>query len=153
MAFEIPLEADRIDDLNLFSTFIRAPVIGTLFWLLGGHDKSKDDESAKPRLDDIVEALIDDNSDTDTDSSTMKRSLSKAQRCTLKKAAPSLTGSEISESEVRESLDAMCLRQENSYKHIPGMEKKSLSWSDELVIYPEVVRSRMRALFELCGRR
>jgi hypothetical protein len=145
MAFEIPLEADRIDDLNLFSTFVRAPVIGTLFWLLGGHNQSKDDESSNPRLDDNDgEALIDDNSHTDIDSSTMKRSLSKAQRCTLKKAAPSLIGSEISESEVRESLDAMCLHQEISYKHIPGMEKKSLSWSDELVIYPEVVRPNTR---------
>jgi hypothetical protein len=43
----------------------------------------------------------------------------------------------------------MCLHQENSYKHMPGMEKKSLSWSDELVVYPEVVRPNARALFKL----
>lgn len=31
MAFDRPLEADRIDDFNLFSAFVRAPL-----WILGG---------------------------------------------------------------------------------------------------------------------
>ena len=41
MAFDRPLEADSVDDLGLFSSFLRAPVIGTICWLLGGEDAKK----------------------------------------------------------------------------------------------------------------
>jgi hypothetical protein len=48
MAFDHPIEADRIDDFSLFSAFVRAPL-----WILGGvlgikqHDE--EDASLKPR--------------------------------------------------------------------------------------------------------
>lgn len=54
MAFDQPLEADRIDDFNLISAFVRAPL-----WLLSGFLGSKktnndddDDIVRSPRLDD-----------------------------------------------------------------------------------------------------
>jgi hypothetical protein len=49
MAFERPLEADRVEDLGLFSSFLRAPVVGTILWLLGGEDAKKADEEERRR--------------------------------------------------------------------------------------------------------
>lgn len=52
MAFDRPLEADSVDDLGLFSSFLRAPVIGTICWLLGGEDAKKQaDKEEKKRLE------------------------------------------------------------------------------------------------------
>ena len=42
MAFDRPIEADRVDDLGLISSLIRAPVMG-IMWLLGGQHAEKDD--------------------------------------------------------------------------------------------------------------
>lgn len=134
MAFEVPLEADRVNDLNLFSTFVRAPVIGTILWILGGDKAKLAEEEGK-------EQIFDDDDDCDhctnhnlnhSSASTMKRVLSKQPHSLLKKSAPSLIGSEVSDSEVCESLDAMCLYNERSAKYIPGLTKKELSWSDEI---------------------
>lgn len=35
MAFDRPLEADKVDDLGLLSSFVRAPILGPLVWILG----------------------------------------------------------------------------------------------------------------------
>lgn len=52
MAFDRPLEADRIDDFNLFSAFVRAP-LWILGGVLGGNRSINDDDQAKiRRLDD-----------------------------------------------------------------------------------------------------
>lgn len=52
MAFDRPLEADRIDDFNLFSAFVRAP-LWILGGVLGGNRSINDDEQSKiRRLDD-----------------------------------------------------------------------------------------------------
>lgn len=37
MAFDRPLEADRVDDLGLLSSFVRSPLVGPIMWLLGNH--------------------------------------------------------------------------------------------------------------------
>ena len=37
MAFDRPLEADRVDELSLLSSFVRAPIVGPIMWMLGGH--------------------------------------------------------------------------------------------------------------------
>ena len=50
MAFDHPLEADRVDDLNFFSTVIRAPVVGALFWFLGGAEAKQRNEEEKRRF-------------------------------------------------------------------------------------------------------
>jgi hypothetical protein len=49
MAFERPIEADRVEDLGLFSSFIRAPVVGTILWLLGGDEAKKAEEEERRR--------------------------------------------------------------------------------------------------------
>jgi len=35
MAFNKPVDADRVDDLGLLSSILRAPIIGPVFWMLG----------------------------------------------------------------------------------------------------------------------
>ena len=50
MAFDRPIEADRVEDLGLFSSFIRAPLVGTILWLLGGDEAKKEqDEEDRER--------------------------------------------------------------------------------------------------------
>lgn len=41
MAFDRPLEADRVDELSLLSSFVSAPIVGPLLWMLGGHAAAK----------------------------------------------------------------------------------------------------------------
>ena len=52
MAFDRPLEADRVDDLGLLSAFVRAPVLGPIMWILGKKltDSGKNDEDKENRL-------------------------------------------------------------------------------------------------------
>jgi hypothetical protein len=147
MAFEVPLEADRVDDLNLFSTFVRAPVIGTLMWILGG-DKAKEEDMQR------TQQLHDSSTEQDdapcTDRSSLKRV--KVKHSSLKKVAPSLLGSEVSDvGEIRDGLDSMCfddtepMLEGSGSRFEPGRQKRELSWSDEigkdLVVYCEKVRS------------
>jgi len=136
MAFEVPLESDRVDDLNLFSTIVRDPLIGTLQWILGG--KNKEEENDPDEEPEEAPALVDSSptGNPRSNNPTMKRSFTKPRGPGLKKAAPSLMGSEISDiGEVRESLDTLCLEHgpESSNSDLPGSfkSKKSLSWSDE----------------------
>ena len=136
MAFEVPLESDRVDDQNLFSTIVRDPLIGTLQWILGG--KSKEEENDSDEETEEAPALVDSSptGNPPSNNPTMKRSFTKPRGPGLKKAAPSLIGSEISDiGEVRESLDTLCLEHapESSTSDLPGSfkSKKSLSWSDE----------------------
>jgi hypothetical protein len=145
MAFEIPLDADRVDDMNLFSTLVRAPVIGTLLWILGGSKAREEEESGNDqRLDD------DDDHDVRNNSSSSNGEY-RQTRSSLKKAAPSLAASEISECDIADSLDAVSLYGYggSSVTHcISGMTKKELSWSDDvgrdLVIYETEVRISKR---------
>ena len=133
MAFEVPLEADRVDDLNFFSTIVRAPVIGTLQWLLGG--RSKDAHGLEEPGLEALDHEKSDNQHSFANNATIKRS---KRAGALKKAPPSLVGSEISDiCEVRESFDTMCVEHGPFYsstRYASGSSftgKKSLSWSDE----------------------
>ena len=147
MAFEIPLDADQVDDLNLFSTLVRAPVIGTLLWIFGssrGQGQRGDDDVREQYIDD---GAYDDESNHQS-SSTKGEYKSRQQTQPLKKAAPSLIGSEISETELVESLDAVSLYgYTGSYSSTftSNAPKKELSWSDDvgknLVIYEAEVRN------------
>lgn len=49
MAFDRPLEADKVDDLGLFSSFIRAPVVGVVMWALGGDEARKIEQQEQER--------------------------------------------------------------------------------------------------------
>jgi len=135
MAFEVPLEADRVDDhLNIFSTIVRAPVM-TLQWILGGSNKDEDAPDEHHEELQALDGTTSQETGNNNNLPTMKRSYTK-RSSGLKKAAPSLIGSEISDiGEVRESLDTMCLEHDSSSsRFVPGSfkSKKSLSWSDEL---------------------
>jgi hypothetical protein len=138
MAFEVPLEADRVDDLNFFSTVWRAPVIGAIFWILGG-DKAlrKEEEEEVEEKEDLHRFVVVDSSvDAGVDlgrqqrpvaaDDSMKRSFSK--RSALKKNTPSLADSEVSAlADVGESFEGLSL----SSSPKPCHRKKELSWSDE----------------------
>jgi len=55
MAFDRPIEADRVDDLGLFGSLIRAPVVG-IMWLLGGeHDKVAEEEEKQKQDNERIE--------------------------------------------------------------------------------------------------
>lgn len=150
MAFEIPLDADRVDDMNLFSTLVRAPVIGTLLWILGGSKSQRDED------DGGNDQRLDDDDDQDVRNTSSSNGEFRQTRTSLKKAVPSLAASEISECDIADSLDAVGLYGYggSSATHcIPGMTKKELSWSDDagrdLVIYETEVRiSHCRARFD-----
>ncbi len=153
MAFEIPLDADQVDDLNLFSTLVRAPVIGTLLWIFGSSKSQNcDDEVREPCIDDDV---CDDDSDAQNQSSATKGVCKTRQHGqSLKKAAPSLIGSEISETELVDSLDAVSLYGYTgtySSNYTSGAPKKELSWSDDvgknLVVYEAEVRNTTCVFF------
>lgn len=114
---DCPLESDRVDDLNFFSIVSRAPVIGTIIWILGGSETARNHKDAA--LDGALPP-------PPPKTTNMKRSFSK--RSALKKTAPSLTGSEVSElAEVGDSLAGMSLSSNTKL----GSRKKELSWSDE----------------------
>ena len=115
MAFEVPLEADRVGDLNLFSAIIRAPVfvVGTVFWAFG-RKKDDEDEDEEPTL------MEGNTSDDQENRSSMNSGALKQTDPSLQ----SLIASEVSELEVGESLRAMCL------DNTVSKPKKELSWSD-----------------------
>jgi hypothetical protein len=162
MAFEIPLDADRVDGLNVFSTLMHAPVIGTLFWMFGGGSKGNDQQQHD--CDDGDDVMIQhrlDDDENEYEYSTYYEQLTEGRRgacynrqhhgASLKKAAPSLIGSEISEAELVESLDAVSLygyAGSYSLNYNSGIGKKKLSWSDDvgknLVIYETEVSGKTR---------
>lgn len=49
MAFNRPIEADQVDDFGLFSTFIRAPLVGVIMWALGGDEAKRQEEEQRDR--------------------------------------------------------------------------------------------------------
>ena len=165
MAFEIPLDADQVDDLNLFSTLVRAPVIGTLLWIFGstkGQSQCSDDEVREQCIDDG--AYDNESISSQQSSSTYNKGDCKIRQHTgtqsLKKAAPSLIGSEISEAELVESLDAVSLYgYAGSYcsSYSSNFPKKELSWSDDvgknLVVYEAEVRNRNAYFLRSCANR
>jgi len=54
MAFNQPIEADRPEDLGLLTAFYRAPVIGTLMWILGGDMAKKLDEEERKESEEMI---------------------------------------------------------------------------------------------------
>lgn len=106
MAFEVPIEADRVDGSNLFGSLLRAPVLGLLHMLGAGRD---DEESEAP--------------------STV---VSMPRKSSLKRCPSSLRGvdSHNSDIECSEALEGMHLVLEARSQSGLG-SKKQLSWSDE----------------------
>jgi hypothetical protein len=134
MAFDRPLEADRVDDLNLFSTFVRAPIIGTIMWILGGERAKKEEE--KLQRQQVVSTLSEgtnDANDTVPPPAIKRSKFSSKQpmKSALKGAAPSLVGSEVSDvGECAAAMDGMVIDAQ-SFSSLKK-NRKELSWSDEV---------------------
>jgi len=130
MAFDHPIEADRIDDLGLFSAFIRAPVVGTLMWVLGGSKAMEEEEKEK-------ELMLIDGEDDGTSTSRSTRHVLNMEEVNgkLKKTAPRLIGSDISEfGECAAEAEALALQRSSSLRRSSskGLRKsRKMSWSDE----------------------
>lgn len=150
MAFDQPLEADRIDDLGLFSAFIRAPVVGTIMWVLGGSEAIEEDEKEKEQM-----MTDEDDCTSMSRSSNPRHALNmEEENGKLKKAAPRLIGSDLSEfGECAAEAEALSLQTSSSLKSSSHSLRKSrkMSWSDEsgqkLCEYIEEVSSSYRILY------
>lgn len=161
MAFEIPLEADRVDhDSNLFSSLVRAPVIGTLSWIFGSNNndnKQRRVDDDNDECDDCCSSNSSIGSSTNTtevidppsisvtssssatscgvefvETSTTTMYCPSRQRYNKQRMVPNLMGSEISD-----ASDMMLLESSSA-----TTMTKELSWSDE----------KGNSLITICGR-
>lgn len=57
MAFDRPIEADRVDDLGLLASLIRAPVVG-IMWLLGGDHAEEAGEEEQQNQKRVEQELL-----------------------------------------------------------------------------------------------
>ena len=151
MAFERPLEADQVDDLNLFSMLLRAPILGTLIWILGGDASRKEEEEARRRED---TQSFSENKTHSSDASlthSLRSSKIRPRKSALKKKSSRTicsVGNSNASALQHEGLgitrsyssSSSCSAKDSSLKE----RKKELSWSDEsgheLVKYDNEVR-------------
>eukprot|EP00429_Kryptoperidinium_foliaceum_P007170 CAMPEP_0176010960 /NCGR_PEP_ID=MMETSP0120_2-20121206/5040_1 /TAXON_ID=160619 /ORGANISM="Kryptoperidinium foliaceum, Strain CCMP 1326" /LENGTH=174 /DNA_ID=CAMNT_0017343813 /DNA_START=89 /DNA_END=613 /DNA_ORIENTATION=- len=118
MAFDQPLAADRVDDFNLFSAFVRAPL-----WILGGvlgRQNEEDDTYPSRRLDD-------DNCDENNPPAVNGKS-----PCHKRVVSDyDLSSTSQSTNDCEGPLTTVSI-DSNDSRHPPGLKRtKNLSWSDE----------------------
>ena len=152
MAFDQPIEADRIDDFNLISAFVRAPL-----WILGGvlgskssssKDEDEDDAALPPkRLDDDEDIYDDERSEnfspnvnyygSSSSSSYMATTTTTKAQSSASSRPPSMVSSSFSSSSSSTAssshsyssfLASSSRDNSNNSKH---KTKKTMSWSDE----------------------
>ena len=133
MAFDRPLEADRVDDLSLFSAFIRAPVVGTLMWILGGSKAMDEEQKLKEMLnaadgEDAGASWADDSRSSQSNRYALNVEQTNGR---LKKTAPRLIGSDISDfGECAVQAEALSRNSSDSTRK--GLrDSRKMSWSDE----------------------
>lgn len=143
MAFDRPIEADRIDDFNLFSAFVRAPL-----WLLGGVlgvHKSNTCSSEDEQLDGALPPLRNENQPPTNPPSSLQKHHDDSGRVTLATVA----------SEDGSSSCSCVAADQPVTDSLLGGRRKNLSWSDEsgksLVEYNDEVRNESFALFDRGG--
>lgn len=154
MAFDRPIEADRVDDLGLLSTFVRAPILGPVMWILG--KKLLPDEKTEKGENDhklIEECAV---STSPGDAFTLKNSSEKYPDLASSSISdiidePSVDDIDCNESEYHRRRKPVVDSEETKLNETPHplqrMKKKSrkMSWSDEsgqnLVEYCDVVSS------------
>jgi hypothetical protein len=130
MAFDQPLEADKVDD-NLFFSLIK----GTLMWIIGDDedDKKRQDEELRRGLRDM---MLDDS----CSSSHAEAYESRGEESTL----PRLVRSDVSVAGEHNQPDLLPRCQgaasfdgkfQNTFNYYQRAEKKKMSWSDNLVEY------------------
>lgn len=130
MAFDRPIEADRIDDFNLFSAFVRAPL-----WLLGSvlggnasANGSDDDD------DHLITSRLDDGLNENSPPGSAENSPSRKRIVSDDDLASSC---QVSRSGVGDCADeAIALSSGGGFNAFingpPGLKRsKNLSWSDE----------------------
>lgn len=131
MAFDQPLEADRVEDLGFISTFVRAPIVGTLMWILGGDEAKKQEEQ---------EQMKEQMGITDPKPASLNKMIeNNRKRKAGKKTAPRLIGSDISDfgdCAIQAEAELMANLQLNDgvttgVTTLQRRGSKRLSWSDE----------------------
>jgi len=133
MAFEQPLEADRVDDghWNVL-TLVSSPVVGMLSWVLGGEDDreihSSNNESDIVQKEGPVKASSMDNHVSDCANGIKSMML---------KERPSLVHSEVSDNSVLDKQATLPASEDSASK------LKRLSWSDQLIQFDDEVRRRI----------
>jgi len=129
MAFDHNLEADRIDGFNLFSVFVRVPLL-VLGGILGGNGSSGSDEVDSDSLRDHHGRNIENDTDNNNNNNNSDRQFHNNSDCTKRlkqRRQPSNTTS-IAHSIQRKSSEYITDRCHNS----SGMKRtKKMSWSDE----------------------
>lgn len=154
MAFEQPLEADKVGDNSLIS-LIRDPIIGTLTWILGESDSSNNkmmmkEDGSHSTEDDLQRGVEDMMLSDDSDTSSHQES-----RYSLVGGMPRLVHSEVSVGDrnpnaatTGTTTSTMTrVNAEVSLHSNPRIaEKKNLSWSENLIEYmdDEVSLIKMR---------
>jgi hypothetical protein len=114
MAFDRPLESDRVDDLSLLGLLTRAPVIGSIMWLLGGQ-KARDEEEREIQQQRDLEILL--KGPPEIRSTASSSSIpQRASKSALRKSET-----------LTDALDDMHLDDEKPLKR----QRKNISWSDE----------------------
>ena len=128
MAFDHPVEADRVE-LSFGSIMARAPVIGSLMYLLGGHHAREEEEYETSARKEILESM-----NKTERQNILDRSSQKTIKSALKKSSPSLAPTD-NDSDNESFQSAM--GSSDRHSAIFGSEssfqrkKKELSWSDE----------------------
>ena len=139
MAFDRPLEADKVDDLGLFSSFVRAPIVGVLMWALGGDEaKKKEAQEQRNALEEHCEVEDQESDDKPINAAQLQLMIEQNRnRKNGKKKVPYLIGSDISDfadlAMVESESSANCDDSERENCDLGGGLKrtKKTSWSDQ----------------------
>lgn len=137
MAFDHPLEADKVDDLGLFSTFVRAPIVGVIMWAIGGDEAKKLDVLEQQNA--LREKFGVDDRESEfkpIDATQLQLMIEQNRnRKSGKKKMPNLIGSDLSD------FGELVISQENTdvddadredCDYGGGLKRtKKMSWSDE----------------------
>lgn len=99
MAFDRPLDADKVDDLGLFSSFVRAPIVGVLMWALGGDEaKKKEAEEQRKAIEETFAVEEQESEDKPINAAQLQLMIEQNRnRKKGKKKIPDLIGSDISD--------------------------------------------------------
>mmetsp|Transcript_32135 Transcript_32135/g.53096 ORF Transcript_32135/g.53096 Transcript_32135/m.53096 type:complete len:163 (-) Transcript_32135:1280-1768(-) len=148
MAFDHPLEADKVDDSGLFSTFVTVPAVGFIMWVLGADEaKKKEEEQQKRELKEQLEGEHNSSSSggEHESSSSEKKTIPSKQLHQMitytqnkrmrKKMPPRMVGSDLSDfGDLAIAMEESKFADSDSEYDIRayGLRRsKKMSWSDE----------------------
>ena len=137
MAFDRPLEADKVNDLGLFSTFVRAPIVGSIMWALSGDEAKKreiEEQRKQERRD--LEGEDHESEEKPIAATQLQQMIEhNRNRKKSKKNVPNLIGSDLSDfgdlAIHAESADLDDAEREECEFGGSLRRNKKMSWSDE----------------------